>query len=286
MKLVLISITCSLFVFTSFAQPKFSKHLSKFYKFIPAGLVVMDKDTVSVQAYYMFNHETTNFQWKEFQMDLEKSGKTAELEMSRVRGENWTLNGNSSKPMAEHYHTHPAYRDYPVVNITHEAAQLYCNWLKDKLNTLPKPLGVKVHVRLPFHAELIRAGVGDQLGAWYPWKHEYLQNTKGDVLANFWRVFDSQITRGNNGEWTILPYTGDDISSNADILAPSISYWPSEFGIYNLSGNAAEMINTPGIAVGGSWRDFGHDVRLQSTKIYDGSAVDVGFRVVVTWLPN
>ncbi len=260
--------------------------MSKFYKFIPAGLVVMDKDTVSVQAYYMFNHETTNFQWKEFQHDLEQNGKTTELEIARVHGENWTLNGNSSKPMAEHYYKHPAYRDYPVVNITHEAAQLYCAWATEKLNSLPKPLGVKVQVRLPFHAELIRAGVGDQLGAWYPWKHEYMQNTKGDILANFWRVLDSQITRGENGEWTILPHSGADISTNADVFAPSISYWPSEFGIYNLSGNAAEMINTPGIAVGGSWRDFGHDIRLQSTKKYDGSAVDVGFRVVVTWLPN
>lgn len=286
MKLVVLSITCSLFVFTSFAQPKFSKHLSKFYKFIPAGLVVMDKDTVSVQAYYMFNHETTNFQWKEFQMDLEKSGKTAELEISRVRGENWTLNGNSSKPMAEHYHTHPAYRDYPVVNITHEAAQLYCAWLTDKLNTLPKPLGVKVHVRLPLHAELIRAGVGDELGAWYPWKHEFMQNTKGDFLANFTQILNSQITRGENGEWKILTNTGAAHASSADYFAPSISYWPSEFDIYNLCGNAAEMINTPGVAVGGSWRDFGYDIRLQSTKKYEGSAIDVGFRVVVTWLPN
>ena len=246
----------------------------------------MGKDTLSVQAFYMFNHETTNFQWKEFQIDLEKNGKTAELEMSRVRGENWTMNGNSSKPMAEHYHTHPAYREYPVVNITHEAAERYCLWVTEKLNSLSKPLGVKVHVRLPFHAELIRAGVGDQLGAWYPWKHEYMQNTKGEFLANFTRVLNSQITREENGEWKILPYTGADVWTTQDVFAPSISFWPSEFGIYNLSGNVAEMINTPGVAVGGSWRDFGYDIRLQSTKKYEESAIDVGFRMVVAWLPN
>jgi formylglycine-generating enzyme required for sulfatase activity len=286
MKLVLLSLTCTFFVFASFSQPKFSKQLSKFYKFVPAGMVVMGKDTLSVQAFYMFNHETTNFQWKEFQMDLEKNGKTAELEMSRVRGENWTMNGNSSKPMAEHYHTHPAYREYPVVNITHEAAERYCLWVTEKLNSLSKPLGVKVHVRLPFHAELIRAGVGDQLGAWYPWKHEYMQNTKGEFLANFTRVLNSQITREENGEWKILPYTGADVWTTQDVFAPSISFWPSEFGIYNLSGNVAEMINTPGVAVGGSWRDFGYDIRLQSTKKYEESAIDVGFRMVVAWLPN
>lgn len=286
MKLVLLSITCTFFVFTSFSQPKFSKHLSKYYKFIPAGLVVMDKDTLSVQAFYMFSHETTNFHWMEFRADLKKSGRTADYEIARVHGENWTLNGNSSKPMAEHYHTHPAYRNYPVVNITHEAAQLFCAWVTDKLNSLSKPLGVKVHVRLPFHAELIRAGVGDQLGAWYPWKHEFMQNTKGDFLANFTRVLNSQITREENGEWRILPFTGADVWTTQDVFARSISYWPSEYGMYNLSGNAAEMINTPGVAVGGSFRDFGYDIRLQSTKKYEGSAVDVGFRVVVTWLPN
>lgn len=286
MKLVLLSITCTFFVFASFAQPKFSKHLSKFYKFVPAGLVVMDKDTLSVQAFYMFSHEMTNFHWMEFRADLEKNGKTTELEISRVRGENWTLNGNSSKPMAEHYHTHPAYREYPVVNITHESATLYCAWLTEKLNALPKPLGVKVTVRLPLHAEYIRAGVGDQLSAWYPWKHEFMQNTKGDFLANFTRVLNSQITREENGEWRILPFTSADVWTTQDVFAPSISYWPSEYGIYNLSGNAAEMINTPGVAIGGSFRDFGYDIRLQSTKKYEGSAIDVGFRVVVSWQPN
>jgi hypothetical protein len=44
--------------------------------------------------------------------------------------------------------------------------------------------------------------------------------------------------------------------------------------------------NTHGVAVAGSFRDFGYDIRLQSTKKYEGSAIDVGFRVVVTWLPN
>lgn len=289
MKLLLLSITSTFFVFASFAQPKFPKfpkQLSKFYKFIPAGLVVMDKDTLSVQAFYMFSHETTNFHWMEFRADLEKSGRTADLEISRVRGENWTLNGNSNAPIAEHYHTHPAYREYPVVNITHEAATLYCAWLTEKLNALPKPLGVKVTVRLPLHAEYIRAGVGDKLGECYPWGDEYLKNTKGEYLANFPVILNSQITRGENGEWKILPRIKGDRTMNADYFAPSISYWPSENGMYNLSGNAAEMINTPGVAVGGSFLDFGYDVRLQSTKKYEGSAVDVGFRVVVTWLAD
>ena len=128
MKLVLLSITCSFFVFASFAQPKFSKHLSKFYKFVPAGLVVIDKDTVSVQAFYMFSHEMTNYNWMEFRADLEKSGRTADYEIARVHGENWTLNGNSNASMAQQYYKHPAYRDYPVVNITHKAATLFCAW--------------------------------------------------------------------------------------------------------------------------------------------------------------
>lgn len=286
MKLVLLSITCSFFVFASFAQPKFSKHLSKFYKFVPAGLVVIDKDTVSVQAFYMFSHEMTNYNWMEFRADLEKSGRTADYEIARVHGENWTLNGNSNASMAEQYYKHPAYRDYPVVNITHEAATLFCAWLTEKLNSLPKPLGVKVTVRLPLHAEYIRAGVGDKLGEWYPWCDKFMRNPKGDFRANFARVLNSQITRGENGEWKIMPYPDGDRTMNADYFAPSISYWQSEFGMYNLSGNAAEMTNTPGIAVGGSFRDFGYDIRLQSTKKYEGSAIDVGFRVVVTWLPN
>lgn len=246
----------------------------------------MDEDTLSVQGFYILSTEMTNFNWLEFRADLEKSGRKADLEITNVREENCLTNGISNSSFAQSYYKNPNYRDYPVVNITHEAALLYCAWLTEKLNALPKPLGVNVKVRLPKHAELIRAGVGDKLGEWYPWCHKYLQNPKGEFQANCLRILNSQIARGENGELTIVPIKHTAKGTDVDLLAPVKSFWTNEFGMYNLSGNAAEMIDEPGIAVGGSFMDYGHDIRLQSTKKYTDSACDVGFRVVVTWESN
>ena len=35
----------------------------------------------------------------------------------------------NSEPMSAHYHTLEAYKNFPVVNVTPEAASLYCRWL-------------------------------------------------------------------------------------------------------------------------------------------------------------
>ena len=265
----------------SVSQPNFHKSLKKYYKFVPAGLVVLHEDTLSIQAFYMSSYEISNRNYTEFLNDLEKNNRTGDLEIASIQNGNWSKNGNLHKAFSEHYHTHPAYSDYPVVNITHDAATLYCNWITEKLNQLPKNLGVQVKVRLPLHAEIIRAGVGENLGQSYPWKFDNLTNKKGDFLCNFRQILNSSEVK-EDGQNSILGHNPIN-ADNADILAPVNSYWPSQFGMYNLSGNAAEMINTPGIAVGGSWRDLGKDVRLQSEQKYEGANIHIGFRVVVTW---
>jgi len=282
MKYSLIIVASSIMLIGAAGVPKFSKHIKKSYNFVPSGLVVLEKDTLSVQSFYMLNHEITNFEYLEFLSDLEKQGRTKDLEIARIRSENWNSNVLTNKPMEEYYHKHPAYREYPVVNITHQAASLYCAWLTEKLNHPSQKLGIHVVARLPFHAEYIRAGAGDNLHQAYPWKYIDIINEKGEILCNFQYIPNSLLSLESNKIRLIsdgaMPF------SSVDILAPVKSYWPSEYGIYNLSGNAAEMTNISGQAVGGSWRDLGYDVRLRSSKSYDESDVSVGFRVVVTWL--
>jgi hypothetical protein len=63
-------------------------------------------------------------------------------------------------------------------------------------------------------------------------------------------------------------------------MAPSESYKAYSYGFHNLNGNVEEMINKPGIAVGGSFNDIAHDVRLQSRSEHKGSVCNVGFRPV------
>jgi oligoribonuclease NrnB/cAMP/cGMP phosphodiesterase (DHH superfamily) len=67
---------------------------------------------------------------------------------------------------------------------------------------------------------------------------------------------------------------------NYDVTAPVLSYPPSDFGVYNLNGNVAEMIDVPGIAVGGSWKSAGYDIRNESIMRYEKPNPMVGFRVM------
>ena len=43
-------------------KPASKLKLQKAYKFIPSGTIKMDQTEVDVQAFYMFNHEITNFE--------------------------------------------------------------------------------------------------------------------------------------------------------------------------------------------------------------------------------
>jgi len=279
---------CGACVLLMSAGIKLPKALKSEYKFIPAGIVLLDKDTVSVQAYYMLDHEVSNGEYTDFLEYLKENGTAEELESARIRNENWNKEFNAiNNKYAELYHIHPAYQDYPVVNITHEGAQLYCKYANSLVNELLAKTGLKVNVRLPHRTELIRAGAGDNLIQFYSWGNQHLKNAQGNAMCNYVQIPEAALTRDEKGRLTISKdYNHDyiDKSTFADVLAPKKSYWPSTYGIYNLNGNVAEMTQEKRQATGGSWRDLGWDVRLQSVKHYEEASCTVGFRTVFSWV--
>lgn len=68
----------------------------------------------------------------------------------------------------------------------------------------------------------------------YPWNGSFVRNSnekyRGDMMANFKRG------RGDNmGVATSL-------NDNADVPAPVFSYWPNDYGLYNMAGNVSEWV--------------------------------------------
>ena len=61
---------------------------------------------------------------------------------------------------------------------------------------------------------------------------------------------------------------------------PAKSHHPNNYGLYNMSGNVAEMVYERGIAYGGSFLDTGYDIRIDSEKPYDAPSPLIGFRVI------
>jgi formylglycine-generating enzyme required for sulfatase activity len=68
----------------------------------------------------------------------------------------------------------------------------------------------------------------------YPWNGHWVRNPEedwqGDMLANFVR-----------GRGDLMGVAGH-LNDNADITSPVYSYWPNDYGLYNMAGNVSEWV--------------------------------------------
>lgn len=276
---------------SSFAQKYNAKTALKvlkgFCNYVPSGNAVVNGDTVSVQGFYMSETEMTNLDYLEFLYHLKKTGDMEKYEIAKIDTTKWNTAFNNAhmEPMTSHYHDHPAYRDYPVVNISREGAELYCQWLTEVYDSISGG-ELSLKFRIPTRAEYIRAARGDDHQAQYAWKGTFLRNAEGNYLANFVQYGDRSISRNKEtGQLEVIPtYPDAYYADGTFIIAKANSYWPNEFGIYNMNGNVSEMVSDGDIAVGGDWRCPGHDVRIESYKDFNEPHPTVGFRVVATYL--
>ncbi|WP_184547979.1 SUMF1/EgtB/PvdO family nonheme iron enzyme [Mucilaginibacter sp. FT3.2] len=206
----------------------------------------------------------------------------------------------ANEPMVEAYFSHPAFRNYPVVGVTWRQARAFTVW-RTRYNEAYKDsrhLPLRADYRLPTEGEFEYAARGGRLGTDYPWGGPYIKNAKGCLLANF------KPGRGN--------YTDDGGAYTVNVR----SYFPNDYGLYNMAGNVAEWTSSafdesastfvhdlaPTFAVeakasdpevlkrkvvrGGSWKDIGYFLQ-NSTRTYeyqDTAKSYIGFRCVTSYL--
>lgn len=287
---LIFTATISLMLLTSANKPSIKaakKVLEGFCNFVPSGKAVVEGDTISVQSFYMSETEITNFQYLEFLWYLKKTNQMDKYAIADIDSLNWRTKLAYCEPYVQYYHKHPAYRNYPVVNISKEGAQMYCDWLTEVYDSISNG-ELKLKFRIPTRAEYMRAARGDHHRWSYSWAGPYIRNSKGNILANFLAFGSSNITRNQEtGELEVVKVdlSGREyFSDNADVLAPAKSYWPNEFGFYNLNGNASEMIADSDHVVGGDWKSPGYDIRCESIRPFTQSESTTGFRVVATYI--
>jgi len=204
-----------------------------------------------------------------------------------------------NEPMFDTYFWHPAYGEYPVVGVDWEKATAFCNWRTDlrmgELTTYQQRY--ETEFRLPTEAEWEYAARGGKDHSIYPWGGPYSRNSKGCFLANF------------------KPLRGDYIADGYAFTSPSVSYWPNDYDLYNMSGNVSEWTSTPfeptasmfvsdmnpfytydaqendhpmlkrKVVKGGSWKDVGAflQVAAKDYEYQDVSKCYIGFRCVKTY---
>jgi|ERR1017187_9276511 formylglycine-generating enzyme required for sulfatase activity len=218
---------------------------------------------------YAGKYEVSNNLYRQFLNDLRADKRDFDLKTCQIDSMNWTrINNGSMEVYATLYHVHPAYYEYPGVNISYEAANLFCVWLMDKYNSFPKRKFNKVRFRLPSEDEWIMAAKGRHPNQIYA-NGDSVRNKKGLLMYNF----DASKEPGykpNN--------TAKKANDNVEALAPCESYWPNDYGLYNMCGNVSEMTSTKGFAKGGNFIGNAEMIRIDARDYYEKTNCILGFR--------
>lgn len=254
----------------------------KSYVYIPSGSMKIEEDVFSVQAFHMSVNEVTNLEYRTFMFDLIINDRKAEFDLARPQQDLWTSVADSTGSLEKNYFSHPAFDEYPVVNVTQKGAELYCKWLTTELE---KAYGGNHNdVRLPVKEEWIVAASAHGTHQHYPWDGTSIKNEAGCFMANA----NSNIDGPNKSEFIL----GED---GAAYTAKTGSYNPNEYGLYCMSGNVAELVYDTELSkdglysvkknllqVGGGWMDPAEDLLITPSKQIDftGASPNVGFRVV------
>ncbi len=203
-------------------------------------------------------------------------------------------------PMAKGYFSHPSFSNYPVVGVTWEQAKAFTVW-RSRLNEAykdSKKLPARLDYDLPTEAQFEYAARGGRVGTSYPWGGPYIRNAKGCLLANF------------------KPGRGNYIDDGGAFTVYVKSYFPNDYGLYNMAGNVSEWTsslysdaatayvnginpsfnkavkkgdpdyNKKRVVKGGSWKDIGYFLQngARTYEYPDSARSSIGFRCVLPFL--
>jgi hypothetical protein len=271
--------------------------------FIPSGNMVHKGENKTIQSFRMRSTEVTNLEYRTFLFDLLIEGKTDDFLKARPIQSMWRKrfsNGNGNDPMVENYFSHPAYNEYPVVNITRKGALMYCEWLTNEANKTLRQSGKPEiePLRLPMEMEWVYAAMGNIPNSKNASGTDSIKNAKGCYLANY------SCLEENNAQYdSILRYYIPKDKNGFNLIddggfhtVNGSSYNPNPFGLYCMSGNVSEMIVRKNVStgafgegtIGGSWMSPAQFLRFDAPEEWpfelNGPSPMIGFRPVYTFI--
>lgn len=230
--------------------------------------------TMLGDSMYVQNFEVSNELYNEFLKETGTSKQDTTLWNSQFPYSDWFSNN---------YAWHASYKNYPAVGMDRSSAVKFCQWLSTKIGVFAP----NYEALIPDEKEWIDAARGGLDLSPYPWGGPYIMNSKGCALANYRYVPESFSTRNRDGEWQVTFPEGRHDMFGADFdgkmaTASVDAYQPNGFGLYNISGNAREMITEPGMTKGGGWKSEQHFLQINAREEWDEQpSAQVGFRVVL-----
>ncbi|MFT5725655.1 MAG: hypothetical protein ACI9JN_002782, partial [Bacteroidia bacterium] len=229
---------------------------------------------------YASSTETSNELYELFLTDLLKQKRYKDLDVAKSPRVDWrsllTATKQNLPDDSLFANGHPSDVLAPIVNISYEAAILYCEWLTHVYNASDQKRKKYGHVefRLPTMSEWEFIASSGETGNKYPWKGNFVRNSKGCYIANL-RVTE---LFGYDTTTTTCNVTGAD---GAFFTVRVDSYFPNDFGLYNITGNVAEMVQERGKTKGGSWNTTPQNAVISTYETYTTPTPQIGFRVIM-----
>jgi formylglycine-generating enzyme required for sulfatase activity len=235
--------------------------LLAFVSFKPRRMRVIPPGTVPItETFYADEFEVTNRAWQEYENYMKvKFGNGSQEHIKTLPDTSVWLDPMAySAPYHKYYYRHVAYKEFPVVGVSHEQAEAFCRWRTDRVKeyyALAHKTSINLKYRLPTREE---------------W--ETLAMNGASIFKN----------KGKNqrSEMRLNCAVDDSLTNAHDVTAPVKAFEKNRFGLYQMFGNLAEMISEPEVAKGGSWKHRVEICRAGLDQKYTKPESWLGFRCV------
>ncbi|NQV52485.1 MAG: SUMF1/EgtB/PvdO family nonheme iron enzyme [Flavobacteriales bacterium] len=219
--------------------------------------------------------EITNMNWLEYLNWLKgkTGGKASNAYQTALPDSTvWKFGLEKDSPYLKYYFRHVAYQSYPVVGVSWQQASEYCAWRTERVAEYLEANG-KREKAPPYFA--YRLPTEEEFKLMYDNMVQYPDFVGAEGKRKFLGMSRYNMKR----EMDEFTSEVGDMGDHADVTAPVKSYWPNDFGVYNIRGNVTEWLMQANSHAGGSWMDsFADDVR--SVTIADAPSARIGFRCV------
>jgi formylglycine-generating enzyme required for sulfatase activity len=272
-----------------------------------------EKNFIAINENKLLNKfEVSNDDYHQFLLEMKYRVSSDSFNRLYPDTSKWRNLRTYNEPYVIYYFKHPAYANYPVVNISRAQAESYCKWLTEYYMRSEKRKYKSVVFRLPTEGEWIMAYTGkdSSFGFRFPWGY-FMKSKPKDVSVNYCEAHQEEIRykseikkpdpnsmKGfllNSPYYDTINYEKDfhmyempaicsglsNVSYTANVSGKGFKQ--NKAGFYHMAGNVSEMVQG-NKTKGGNYLSPGYYTRADAEDEFEGKSPVypyIGFRVLM-----